>query len=211
MLLSATQVPHSHAILHLAGTSRLLPRMDDATSDRHDAARRIQRAARARRVRRAAKVVRNLPTELQKLCVHMAYERSSQQCAAVQASVSRVIAARFAKTGISLGHALFETRSWKDADLGEHLRELREAYILGAKYHEALSLEAVGDMLNSALYYIGMCHYDANGEWMRCQVAMCAFTRAVLQGRVAQPERREAAESMGLKGMIEMTRVMVGC
>ena len=182
----------------------------DATSDgHHDAARFIQRSVRANRLRRFARILARLPVDVQKNVTCIACERSQQREIALQASVARVVAARFASTGKSLGHALILATSWKDAELGAHLCELRQAYTLATKYHTALSLGAIGEMMNTALFYIDRCHYDTNGDWFCCQIEIVRFTRAVLQ-LVPQHERREAAASMGLKRMIELTCVMIG-
>ena len=180
-----------------------------ATDQHHDAARRIQRAVRSKRVRRAARLLNKLPVELRELTVQMAYESSLRESNVLQAAVTKVVCARFVNSGKSLGLALIESRSWEDAALGAHLRELRRAYTLATKYQTALSLGAIGDMLNAALYYIARLHYDTKGDWKQLQVAMSEFAQAVLQ-RVPQRERREAAASMGLKSMIELTCVMIG-
>lgn len=181
-----------------------------ATDQHHDdAATRIQRTARARRVRLVARMLTKLPIELREHTVQIACWSSVRQLHNLQASVERVVMARFAKTGISLGHALADANSWQEANLGAHLAELREAYALATKYHECLSLSTIGDMLNAALFYIARCHYDGAGDWMLCQLSICAFTRAVLEARAPQ-ERRESALSMGLKSMIELTCIMIG-
>ena len=175
---------------------------------RHDAARHIQHLARTRRVRRAARVLAKLPIELREYTVQISCKSSALQCASLRASVARTVMARFSRSGVSLGEALCRSKSWEDADLGAHLCELRKAFMLATKCHEVLSLSAISDMLNTVLYYIARCRYDATGDWMRCQVAMCAFTRAVLAARGTE-ERRDAASSMGLKSMTESTRAEI--
>ena len=142
--------------------------------------------------------------------MQIARESSSRECAKLQASVAGVIAARFTKTGISLANAFIIYTSWEHADLRAHLRELRQAYTLATKYQNILSLTTIGDMLNAALLYNERCHYDSDGEWMKCQFEMCGFTLRVLKERVTNQEQREAAAKMGLKRMIEATCVMIG-
>ena len=197
------------------------PRQHDAVSTpdcarQHDACSRIQRATRSRRVSNssrlasAARLLAKLPTDLQEHIVDLAYESSACDVARLQASVSNIIAARLAKTGYSLGNALVPAVSWDTASLTHHFYELREAYLLATKYHRDLSIEVIGDFLTSAVYYITMCSWDKEGAWMRCQLAICGFTLAVLQ-RVPR-EQREAVgvENMELKSMIELTCIMIG-
>ena len=140
-------------------------------------------------MRRAARILNKLPEELREKTVRTARESRLKESASLRTSITRVIVARFSKSGISLGLALAAGKSWDYADLGAHFCELRLAYMLATKYHAALPPGAVGDMINAALYYTARCHNDTTGEWMQCRSSMCAFTQAVCKQAVCNQKQ----------------------